>query len=89
MPQNQWKLEGDYKPWYLGWENGCDERARDILKQYYETPKFLPKSSDSDGKQFIFMGTSGYGAFFHQDTLMHPTWQAQVTQPFEVYESHK
>ena len=74
MPQEQWKLQGDYQPWYVGWANYCDKRASDILKEYYEVPSFLPE----DGREWIFMGTPGFGADFHVDDLPYTTWQAQV-----------
>ena len=78
MPEEQWKLQGDYKPWYIGWGNECDKRASDIIKQYYEVPNFLPKGLASAEREWIFMGTPGFGADFHTDNLPYPTWQAQV-----------
>ena len=77
MPQNQWKLQGDYKPWYVGWAN-CDNKASDILSQYYQSPYFLPENSKSIKKEWIFMGTPGFGAPFHKDDVKLPSWQAQV-----------
>ena len=77
MPQSQWKLQGDYKPWYVGWAN-CDNKASDILSQYYENPSFLPEGSKSTKREWIFMGTPGYGAPFHKDDVKLPSWQAQV-----------
>ena len=80
MPQKQWKLEDTYVPWYVGWwSNACDNRASEILKQYYEMPPFLPDGSNLGTQQWIFMGTPGFGASFHQDVHQNPTWQAQVT----------
>ena len=79
MPQEQWKLQGHYKPWYVAWKsNSCDKRAGAVLKQYYETPFFLPNNSHSITQEWIFMGTPGFGASFHQDAWRHLTWQAQV-----------
>ena len=77
MPQNDWKLQSGYKPWYVGWAN-CDETASDILQKYYDIPSFLPKGSKSGKKEWIFMGTPGFGAPFHLDDVKLPTWQAQV-----------
>ena len=86
MPQNQWKLQGDYKPWYIGW-NVCDKTKDGILGQFHETPFFLPEGSiqlSSKPKRrhwkgrWIFMGTPGFGAHFHMDNVKYPSWQAQV-----------
>ena len=78
MPQSQWKLQGDYKPWYVGWSN-CDKKVSAILQQYYKIPSFLPKGLNS-GKyyEWIFMGTPGIGASYHIDKVNRPSWQAQV-----------
>merc|ERR1711879_741404 len=78
MPEEQWELIGDYKPWYIGWANDCDKRVSKILEQYYEMPSFLPDGLAPPEKNWIFMGTSGYGANFHVDELPYPTWQAQI-----------
>ena len=86
MPPNQWKLQGDYKPWYIGW-NECEKTKNDILQQFYETPFFLPKGSvdlaitdkHKDWKTlWIYMGTPNTGAYFHIDYVKYPSWQAQV-----------
>ena len=77
MPQDQWKLQGDYKPWYVGWTI-CDENVADIFKQNYEIPFFLPEDLNSDQLEWIFMGTPGFGATLHRDNIKDPTWQVQV-----------
>ena len=80
MPSTQWKLKGDYVPWYVGWwSTTCDIRASDILKQYYEIPFFLPKGSHSESQEWFFMGTPGLGATFHKDKWRNPMWQVQVS----------
>jgi len=86
MPQNQWKMQGDYKPWYIGW-NVCDRTKNDILQQFYETPFFIPEGSinlastieEMEWKGlWIFMGTPGVAAPSHIDSLVNPSWQAQI-----------
>ena len=86
MPQNQWKMEGDYKPWYIGW-NVCEKTKNEILRQFYEIPFFIPEGSihlesNSNHKYWkglwIFMGSTGLAATFHIDNMEHPSWQAQV-----------
>ena len=77
MPMMQWKMQNDYKPWYVGWAN-CDQKATEILRQYYQTPFFLPEDSAPGKKDWIFMGTPGFGAPFHLDNVEYPSWQAQV-----------
>ena len=65
MPQTQFKLEGDYAPWYIGWR-ACIKTISDILRQFYEVPSFLPEVSNGfDFSQWIWMGTPGFGAPFH------------------------
>ena len=79
MPKEQWNLNGNYTPWYVGWwSNSCDIRASDILKHYYDTPFFLPKGSHVRSQEWFFIGTPGFGASFHQDKWHNPMWQAQV-----------
>ena len=77
MPDNRWQLKGQFKPWYIGWAN-CDLEAGDILRQHYSLPFFLPEDSISGKKDWIFMGTPGFGAPLHLDNVEYPSWQAQV-----------
>ena len=42
MPENQWKMEGNFEPWYFGW-TVCEKTKSAILRQFYETPNFLPE----------------------------------------------
>lgn len=69
-------MKKNHEPWYVGWQN-CHHEASDTLRQYYETPYFLPPDSDSK-HDWIFMGTPGYGAPFHLDSVKYPSWQAQI-----------
>ena len=80
MPQEQWKLQSNFVPWYVAWSSKfCDKSVIDTLKQYYEVPIFLPKGSHDGNQEWIFMGTSGVS--YHQDKTSDSswqTWQAQV-----------
>ena len=78
MSTERWKMQGNYTPWYFGFAN-CDEKAVEVLRAYYENPDFLPEGSKSDRRDWIFMGTPGFGARLHLDhNLKHPSWQALV-----------
>ena len=70
-------MQGNYSPWYIGWAN-CDEEAGEILREFYQRPDFLPPDSESGRRDWIFMGTPGYGAPYHIDNVKYPSWQAQV-----------
>ena len=77
MPSQRWQMQGNYTPWYFGWAN-CDEDAGKILRKYYERPNFLPTDSESGQRDWIFIGTPGFGAPMHLDNVKYPSWQAQV-----------
>ena len=77
MPDERWQMHGNYTPWYFGWAN-CDEEAGEFLRQFYERPNFLPENSESGKRDWIFIGTPGYGAPMHLDNVRYPSWQAQV-----------
>lgn len=80
MPDDRWQLSTNYTPWYVGWAN-CDDDAGAILREFYETPAFLPSSpryNTGGRKDWIFMGTPGFGAPMHLDNVKYPSWQAQV-----------
>ena len=77
MPSDRWKMQGNYTPWYFGWAN-CDEDAGKILRKYFERPNFLPTDSESGKRDWIFIGTPGFGAPMHLDNVKYPSWQAQV-----------
>ena len=61
----------------MGWAN-CDDEAAEILKEYYSVPSFLPEDAESGRRDWIFIGTPGYGAPLHLDNVNYPSWQAQV-----------
>jgi hypothetical protein len=48
------------------------------LKEYYSAPSFLPEDAEAGSRDWIFIGTPGYGAPFHLDNVKFPSWQAQV-----------
>ena len=77
MEDSRWQMQGNYNPWYIGWAN-CDEEAGDILREFYQRPDFLPLDSESGRRDWIFMGTPGFGAPYHIDNVKYPSWQAQV-----------
>lgn len=77
MPRGRYEMKGTYTPWYIGWAD-CDPQARAILRDYYETPWFIPKESESGRRDWFFMGTPGFGAPFHIDNVVHASWQAQI-----------
>lgn len=51
-------------PWYFGWSN-CNEDVAEILRQHYGRPYFLPKTSENNAIDWIFMGGTGLGAHMH------------------------
>ncbi|KPJ05443.1 Bifunctional arginine demethylase and lysyl-hydroxylase psr-1 [Papilio xuthus] len=65
------------EPWYVGWSTCYDEESR-RLRQYYDRPYFLPRTSESDTIDWIFMGGPGQGAHMHVDSVRRVSWQAQV-----------
>ena len=77
MPEFRWQMKKNFEPWYVGWQN-CDSAIGDILRSFYPTPFFLPEDSKQGSHDWIFMGTPGYGAPFHLDSVKYPSWQAQV-----------
>lgn len=75
MPKSMREMKG--KPWYIGWSN-CDPQAANRLRQYYDRPYFLSQEMESSRTDWIFMGTPGYGAHIHIDSVQHSSWQAQI-----------
>ncbi|KAL0268798.1 UNVERIFIED_CONTAM: hypothetical protein PYX00_010613 [Menopon gallinae] len=65
------------EPWYVGWSN-CDEEVNVILRRHYGRPYFLPTTAETKKLDWIFMGSTGYGAPMHVDNVEHPSWQAQL-----------
>ncbi|KAB0800940.1 hypothetical protein PPYR_05294 [Photinus pyralis] len=71
------RLEPETLPWYIGWSN-CNDKAGNILREYYNRPYFLPDNSESIALSWIFMGGPGFGAHMHVDNVLYPSWQAQI-----------
>ncbi|XP_063218652.1 uncharacterized protein LOC134528915 [Bacillus rossius redtenbacheri] len=65
------------KPWYIGWSN-CDDQVARILRRHYDRPYFLPDTAENKKVDWIFMGSRGYGAQMHVDSVDLPSWQAQL-----------
>lgn len=65
------------RPWYFGWSN-CNQRVAQKLRQHYGRPYFLPKTSENNAIDWIFIGGSGLGAHMHVDNVRLPSWQAQI-----------
>ncbi|XP_065206176.1 uncharacterized protein LOC135835708 isoform X2 [Planococcus citri] len=61
------------EPWYVGW-SVCDPIAVAILRDYYEKPSFLPKTSENYIVDWIFMGTPGHGAKLHAQIKGKKRW---------------
>eukprot|EP00117_Sycon_ciliatum_P009768 scpid72451/ scgid11932/ F-box protein At5g06550 len=78
MPDDRANLEGDFVPWYIGWSN-CDERVKRKLRTQYTVPHFVKLTKDdAENLDWMFMGSSGPGAFIHVDSVEKPSWQAQI-----------
>lgn len=75
MPLEMVEMKGH--SWYVGWSN-CDPEAASTLRGYYTRPYFLSKDMESSRTDWIFMGTPGYGAHMHIDSVDHSSWQAQI-----------
>lgn len=65
------------KPWYFGWSN-CDHEIGEKLRRHYTRPYFLPRNSENNAVDWIFMGGTGFGAHMHVDNVRLPSWQAQI-----------
>lgn len=77
MPRERVELRPGSEPWYFGWSN-CNEEIASILRQHYDRPYFLPKTSELNAIDWIFMGGRGLGAHMHLDNVRLPSWQAQL-----------
>lgn len=75
MSRKRAEMKGS--PWYIGWSN-CDPHAANILRQHYSRPYFLSSEMESSRTDWLFMGTPGYGAHMHIDSVQHSSWQAQI-----------
>ena len=71
----------------MGWAN-CDDEAAEILREYYSVPSFLPEDAEAGKRDWIFIGTPGYGAPSHLDNVKFPSWQAQVIKKLLFFYSH-
>lgn len=77
MPRERVEYRPGSEPWYFGWSN-CNEEIASILRQHYDRPYFLPKTSELNAVDWIFMGGRGLGAHMHLDNVRLPSWQAQL-----------
>ena len=64
-------------PRYVGWST-CDEESEEVLSEYFSVPDFFHPSTLFGTKTWFFLGTPGYGAPSHIDSVVLPSWQAQV-----------
>lgn len=64
IPKERVDYEPGTDPWYFGWSN-CNEDVARILRKHYGRPYFLPKTSENNAIDWIFMGGSGLGAHMH------------------------
>lgn len=77
MPRERVEYEKGTEPWYFGWSN-CNEHIATILRKHYDRPYFLPRTSELNAIDWIFMGGRGLGAHMHVDNVRLPSWQAQL-----------
>lgn len=77
MERDRVEYKSSTEPWYFGWSN-CKEHIASKLRQHYDRPYFLPKSSELNAIDWIFMGGRGLGAHMHLDDVSLPSWQAQL-----------
>jgi histone arginine demethylase JMJD6 len=77
MEATRINYEPGTKPWYIGWSN-CDPKTGDVLRRHYDRPYFLPRTSENNAVDWIFMGGPGLGAHMHVDNVRLPSWQAQL-----------
>lgn len=77
MPKERVESKPGTEPWYFGWSN-CNEEIASILRKHYDRPYFLPRTSELNAIDWIFMGGRGLGAHMHLDNVNLPSWQAQL-----------
>ncbi|XP_059616972.1 uncharacterized protein LOC132261934 isoform X2 [Phlebotomus argentipes] len=77
MPEERVNQMEGTEPWYFGWSN-CNYEIAKILRKHYSSPYFLPKASENNAIDWIFMGVPGKGAHLHVDNVRLPSWQAQL-----------
>lgn len=56
--------DSDEKPWYFGWSN-CNNEIAQEFRKHYTKPYFLPKISENNAVDWIFIGVPGMGAHLH------------------------
>lgn len=64
MDKNRIEYKDGTEPWYFGWSN-CNEHIAELLRKHYDRPYFLPKSSELNAIDWVFMGGKGLGAHMH------------------------
>lgn len=77
MPIERVKYQKGTEPWYFGWSS-CNEQIAMKLREHYDRPYFLPRNSELNAIDWIFMGGRGLGAHMHLDNVRLPSWQAQL-----------
>lgn len=77
MPKERVEYQKGTEPWYFGWSN-CNEQIASKLRKHYNRPYFLPRTSELNAVDWIFMGGRGLGAHMHIDNVRLPSWQAQL-----------
>lgn len=77
MDKDRVEYKSGTEPWYFGWSN-CNEQIAEMLRKHYDRPYFLPRTSELNAIDWIFMGGRGLGAHMHLDNVRLPSWQAQL-----------
>lgn len=57
--------------------SNCNEEIGSILREHYDNPYFLPETAESEKTDWIFMGSSGYGAHMHVSRFYKTVKQIQ------------
>lgn len=62
-------LHGE-QSWYVGWKN-CHPQVLEIMKEFYQTPSFLPDDVETPHTNYVFLGYE-QGAVMHvSQTIAH------------------
>ncbi|XP_012268100.2 uncharacterized protein LOC105693032 [Athalia rosae] len=64
------------KSWYVGWKN-CHPQVLDVMREFYQTPHFLPEDAESPYTNYVFLGYE-QGAVMHLDYISRLMWQGQI-----------
>lgn len=78
LAHTEQQLRREPAGWYVGFANCRDEFVKDLLRQMYTRPAFLPPETADAHTDWIFFGAPGPGAAMHQDQISEPSWQAQI-----------